>query len=175
MTLASNHLGHFLLTNLLRDILSASSPARVINVSSVAHHSARINFEDLNSMKNYNGIRAYGQSKLANVLFTYELDRRWNSGAITANTLHPGFVSTNLGRDNGWLVHAIARMVMLVGKSAKNGAQTTNFLAISPEVAGISGKYFEEKQAVRSSSLSYDVEVANRLWEVSEEHVGLRG
>lgn len=173
MTLAINHLGHFLLTNLLEDVLNASAPARVINVSSASHRGARINFEDLHSVKNYNGMRAYGQSKLANVLFTYELDRRWNSEAITVNALHPGFVSTNLGRENGWLFHALARMVMLVGKSAENGAQTTNYLAISPQVDGVSGKYFKEKQEVRSSSLSYDIEVAKRLWEVSEELVDL--
>jgi len=174
MTLASNHLGHFLLTNLLKDVLSASAPARVINVSSSAHRGARINFEDLHAAKNYNAMRAYGQSKLANLLFTYELDRRWDSSAVSVNALHPGFVSTNLGNGNGWLVSAIARLIMLIGKSAISGSQTTNYLATSSQVTDVSGKYFVEEQEVRSSPTSYDLDVARRLWEVSEELVALR-
>lgn len=169
MTLAVNHLGHFLLTNLLLDRLRTSSPSRVINVSSGSHWRGEIKFDDLQSEKKYRFMRVYGQSKLANVLFTYELARRLDGSGITANAVHPGFVSTNMGRDNGWFIHKMVRLVMLLkGISPEEGAKTMIYLATSPEVKSQTGKYFYEMKSVKSSSSSYDLETARRLWEVSE-------
>jgi NAD(P)-dependent dehydrogenase (short-subunit alcohol dehydrogenase family) len=173
MTLAANHLGHFLLTRLLEDLLRASASARVINVSSESHRNAQINFDDLHGERGYNGMRAYGQSKLANVLFTYELSRRFAGNGYTANAVQPGFVSTNLGRDNGWLIHKLTRLFMLTGKSAEAGAKTLNYLASSPEVSEVSGKYFGNNKPVTTSTISYDRPTAERFWSLSEELTGL--
>lgn len=119
-------------------------------------------------------MRAYGQSKLANVLFTYELARRLEGTGVTVNALHPGFVLTNLGRDNGWLIHRIIRLAMrLKGISPKDGAQTILYLAASPEVEGVTGKYFYRMKPVKSSPSSYDPEASLRLWEISEKITGL--
>jgi len=174
MTLAVNHLSHFLLTNLLLDTLKASAPCRVINVSSGSHRRGEIKFNDLQSEKKYRIMHAYGQSKLANVLFTYELARRLERTGVTANAVHPGFVSTNMGRDNGWFVHKLIRLVMLfTGISPEEGARTMVYLATSPEVKGVTGKYFYEMKPVKSSPRSYDPETARRLWQISEKLVGL--
>jgi NAD(P)-dependent dehydrogenase (short-subunit alcohol dehydrogenase family) len=146
----------------------------VINVSSGSHKRADINFEDLQGEKKYWIMDIYGKSKLANVLFTYELARRLEATGVTANAVHPGFVSTNMGRDNGWLIHKLIRLAMLFnGISVKEGARTMVYLASSPEVETVSGKYYYEMKPVRSSRSSYDREAARRLWEVSEELVGI--
>jgi NAD(P)-dependent dehydrogenase (short-subunit alcohol dehydrogenase family) len=174
MTLAVNHLSHFLLTNLLLDTLKSSAPSRVINVSSGSHRRADINFDDLQSEKKYWIMDVYAQSKLANVLFTYELARRLEGTGVTANAVHPGFVSTNMGRDNGWFIHKLIRLAMFFrGISSEEGARTMIHLASSPEVDGITGKYFYDMKPMRSSRSSYDRETARRLWKVSEELVGL--
>jgi len=173
MTLAVNHLSHFLLTNLLLDMLKASAPTRVINVSSGSHRRGEIKFDDLQSEKKYSFMQVYGQSKLANVLFTYELARRLEGSGVTANAVHPGFVSTNMGRDNGWFIHKMVRLVMLLkGISPEEGARTLVHLAISPEIKDVTGKYFYEMKSVKSSPSSCDPETARRLWRVSEELVG---
>lgn len=168
ITFAVNHLAPFLLTNLLLDVLKSSAPSRVINVCSETHRKARIDFDNLQGERSYNSMRAYGQSKLANLLFTYELARRLNGHGVSANAVHPGFVATGLGRDNGPLVHFFIRLAMLAGISPEKGAETVLTLASSPEVEGITGKYFMDKKAVSSSALSYDLDLARHLWELSE-------
>jgi len=173
MTLAVNHLSHFLLTNLLLDTLKSSAPSRVIHVSSGSHRGAEIRFNDLQSEKKYWIITTYGQSKLANVLFAYELARRVEGTGVTSNAVHPGFVSTNMGRDNGWFIHKLIRLAMrFSGISPEEGAQTILYLATSPEVECVTGKYFYERKPVKSSANSYDLDTARRLWQVSEQLVG---
>ncbi len=174
-TFALNHLAYFLLTHLLLDLLIKSAPARIINVSSAAHFGGRINFDDLNAEKGYNGWGAYSNSKLMNVLFTYELARRLEGSGVTANCLHPGFVATQFGKNNGGLIGFGVGLVQRLGAiSPEQGAETTIYLAVSPEVEGISGKYFDQKKAVESSRISQDEETARRLWEISLELSGLK-
>lgn len=174
-TFALNHLAYFLLTNLLLDLLIKSAPARVINVSSAAHFGGRINFDDLNAEKGYNGWGAYSNSKLMNVLFTNELARRLEGTGVTANSLHPGFVATQFGKNNGGLIGLGLGLVQRLGAiSPEQGAETTIYLAVSPEVEGVSGKYFDQKKAVEPSRIAQDEETARRLWEVSLELTGLK-
>lgn len=173
LTFALNHLSVFLLTNLLLDTLKASVPARIVNVSSDAHKRAQINFKDLELERKYNGMKAYGQSKLAVVLFTYELERQLEGTQVTVNALHPGFVATNIGQNNGRLVKLFAPLIRLMALSPKEGAETSIYLASSPDVAGVTGKYFGKKKAARSSPASYDETAAQRLWEISAEMTGL--
>jgi NAD(P)-dependent dehydrogenase (short-subunit alcohol dehydrogenase family) len=175
MTFALNHLGYFLLTDLLLDTLKASAPARVINVSSGSHRGETIDFNHFQGKRMYNGFRAYGESKLANILFTYELARRLESTGVTVNAMHPGFVATNIGTNNGWIVRAIRPLMDLFALSAEEGADTINYLTISKEVEEIAGKYFIKRKAVSSSSISYDESLARRLWQVSVELTGLSG
>jgi retinol dehydrogenase 14 len=171
-TFALNHLNYFLLTNLLLNILKASAPARVVNVSSGAHERGHIYFDNLQGEKNFNGMQAYGQSKLANVLFTYELARRLEGTGVTANALHPGFIATGFARNNGFLYDFGMRLVSLFIRKPYQGAQTTIYLATSPEVEGVTGKYFVDCKEVRSNPLSYDTSLAERLWQVSLELSG---
>jgi retinol dehydrogenase 12 len=173
MTFALNHLAYFLLTNLLHVTLKASAPARIVNVASAAHGGARINFADVQGQQRYSGWRAYGQSKLANLLFTYELARRLEGTGVTANALHPGFVATNFGRNNRGLVALIVRASQLAAISPEQGAQTIIYLATAPEVEGISGKYFVKQRVVPSSEASYDRDAAQRLWQLSATMTGL--
>ena len=175
MTFALNHLNYFLLTNLLLDTIKASAPARIVNVSSAAHQNASINFDDLQGKKKYSGWQAYGQSKLANILFTHELARRLEGTGVTVNALHPGMVATNFGANNGGVLGNLVRQFMnLFSISVEEGAQTSIYLASSPEVEDVTGKYFVKKKAVSSSSASYDESAAKRLWEISEEMTGIR-
>jgi NAD(P)-dependent dehydrogenase (short-subunit alcohol dehydrogenase family) len=175
MTFATNHLGYFMLTLLLWDPLIAAAPSRVVNVSSDAHRNAKLDFNDLQNRKNYQGFRAYSQSKLANVLFTYELDRRRQGADVTVNALHPGFVASNFGRNNPGLVGwAMRRIVPFFARSVSAGAATSIYLAYSPEVVGASGKYFVDSAVTQSSPLSYNRETAARLWEASEELTGVQ-
>jgi NAD(P)-dependent dehydrogenase (short-subunit alcohol dehydrogenase family) len=169
MTFALNHLAYFLLTNLLLDPLKAADSARIVNVSSEAHRRARLDFSDLQGQHRYTGWRAYARSKLANLLFTYELTRRLEGTGIVANALHPGFVATNFGRNNRSLMAAFFRILQLAAISPEEGAQTIIYLASSPEVKGITGKYFVKQKAVRSSQVSYNRDDAERLWQVSAE------
>lgn len=169
MTFATNHLSYFLLTDLLLDTLKASAPARVVNVSSNAHFGKRIDFEDLQNQRAYNVLDAYGQSKLANILFTYELARRLEGTGVTANALHPGLVRTNIGANNGCLVNLFVRLFFSFGVSPQDGAQTSIFLASSPLVEGLSGQYYIDSRPARSSSASYDLAAAQRLWQASQQ------
>lgn len=173
MTFAVNHLAPFLLTRLLLDILQASAPARVVNVASASHHGAHIDFEDLQGERKYRGMRAYGQAKLAMVLFTYELARRLEGTGVTVNALHPGFVATNIGQNNGCLFKLISPLMKLIARRPEEGAQTSIYLASSPEVSDVTGKYFVDEKAVPSDPASYDEALAKRLWEVSAVMTGL--
>jgi NAD(P)-dependent dehydrogenase (short-subunit alcohol dehydrogenase family) len=171
-TLAVNHLAPFLLTTLLLERLKASGPARVVTVSSGAHTQGRIDFEDLQGERDYSGPRAYNQSKLANLLFTYELARRLPPGDVTANALHPGMVRTGFGAEDqqvAWRV--VAPVVRPFLRSPARGARTSIHLAASPAVAGVTGTYFADRRPKRSSRLSQDAVVAARLWQVSTDLV----
>lgn len=173
MTIALNHLSCFLLTNLLLDMLKADAPGRIVNTSSGSHLRGRINFKDINLTRGYFFYRAYGQSKLANVMFTYQLASRLEGTGVTANCQHPGFVRTNMGASDNVLVRVLKPLIFQSGIPVEEGAETLVYLAGSPEVEGISGKYFYKKQPHRSSPLSYKVEAQKRLWELSEKLVGL--
>ncbi len=178
MTFALNHLGYFLLTNLLLDVLKASAPARIINVASYGHTRGKIDFDDLQARKRYNGMQAYRQSKLANVLFTYELARRLEGTGVTVNAVNPGLVATRFGLNNfGFIPDGISNLLLRlygwVGTNAEQGAQTAIYLATSAGVEGVTGKYFEKQTAVPSSEESYDTVAAKRLWRVSAEMTGL--
>jgi NAD(P)-dependent dehydrogenase (short-subunit alcohol dehydrogenase family) len=173
MTFALNHLAYFLLTNLLLDTIKASAPARIINVSSDAHANGKIEFDNLQGERGY-GLGAYGNSKLANILFTVELARRLEGTGVTVNALHPGFVATGFARNNGWLVATVMRIFTpLLGRSPEKGAETSVYLASSPEVEGVTGKYFFDSKAISPSPKATDMAVAGKLWEVSAEMVHL--
>ena len=171
MTFAVNHLAYFLLTNLLLDVLKLSAPARVINVSSNVHHQGVINFDDLQAKFRYNGTAAYNQSKLANVLFTYELARRLIGTGVTANCLHPGVVRTNFGMEATGFTAFMIRLMHPFFLSQEKGAEPLIYLASTPET--FNGKYFSRKKEERSSEASYDEQDAKRLWEVSAELTNL--
>lgn len=174
MTFAANHLAPFLLTNLLLDKLIESAPARIVNVASNAHEGRQINFDDLEGKRNYSFMNAYGQSKLANILFTYELDRRLPGNEVTVNAVHPGYVGTNMGANNGWLVRLFLPINRLFAIDVEEGAETVTYMASSPEVEGVSGKYYYQKRAISSSPLSHDERNAQKLWAVSAEMTGLQ-
>ncbi|MCE9522736.1 MAG: SDR family oxidoreductase [Alphaproteobacteria bacterium] len=172
-TFALNHLGYFLITSLLMERLKASPAARIVNVASGAHAGAKLDLDDLQNEKNYSGWRAYQQSKLANIYFTYELARRIEGTTVTANCLHPGFVATRFGDNNGgWLRTVFGVAKSLLAKTEADGAQTSIYLAGSPDVANVSGKYFDNCKAVRSSAVSYDEGIARSLWLASEQLTG---
>ena len=169
MTLALNHLNYFHLTILLLDVLKASNPARVVNVASNSHRGGKIDFDDLQLEKGYSGMKAYSQSKLANVLFTYELARKLEGTKVTANALHPGFVDTGFGKNNGGLVKFAMGLLKPMQRRPDQGAQTSIYLASSPEVEGVSGKYFFDSKPVESDPASYNKSTAEKLWNVSLE------
>jgi NAD(P)-dependent dehydrogenase (short-subunit alcohol dehydrogenase family) len=174
-TFALNHLSYFVLTNLLLPVLKQSGPARIVNVASDAHKGASINFDDIQFKQKYSGWKAYQQSKLANILFTYELARRIEGTGVTANTLHPGFVRTSFleafnDAPAGWLLKNLGGMIAL---SPEKGARTSIYLASSPEVEGVSGRYFVKEKPVTSSPQSRDQSAAERLWRLSLEMTGV--
>jgi NAD(P)-dependent dehydrogenase (short-subunit alcohol dehydrogenase family) len=173
LTFALNHLGFFLLTNLLLDAIIASAPARIINVASRAHWASSIQFDDLQRRNRRWTMDAYGQSKLANILFTYELARRLQGTGVTVNCLHPGFVASNFAKNNGLLARIGVALLRPLALSPEKGAETPIYLASSPEVEGITGKYFVDRREAPSNAESYDKDVARRLWEVSEQLVKL--
>lgn len=174
MTFALNHLANFLLSNLLLDMLKASAPARIVNVSSRAHRMAELDFNDLQTAHyGYGGYKAYGRSKLANIMFTYELARRLEGTGVTANALHPGGVNSGFGKNNGGVMRLAMKMISRFQLTPEQGAQTSIFLASSSAVEGVSGKYFVDCAAVSSSPSSYDEASQQRLWEVSAEMAGI--
>ena len=169
MTFALNHMGYFLLTNELLDLLRESAPSRIINVSSSSHGSpGRFTLQELPKTRSNRGYRAYGRSKLCNILFTYELSRRLEGTGITANALHPGLVRTNIARNNGALGRMVNFFIGARGVDTVQGAKTLVYLATSREVEGVTGKYYVDCRPVPSSALSYDVGLAEGLWELSE-------
>jgi NAD(P)-dependent dehydrogenase (short-subunit alcohol dehydrogenase family) len=171
---AVNHLSYFLLTHLLYPLLARSKAARIINISSDSHFKAKRHFEDLGLSKNYHGLRSYAQSKLANILFTYELDRRKPHGHITANAVQPGLVITDIGIKNTRWWHALAWKIRRTsGVSSEEGARTSVHLASSGDIVGVSAKYWEDCRPKPSSKRSYNVEDAWKLWEVSEKMCGI--
>ncbi len=174
-TFAINHLGPFHLTQLLTDRLLASAPARVVNVASTAHRSARlgVGFGDLQSEQHYRGMQVYGRSKLANILFTNELARRLPADRVTANSLHPGTVATGYARDgdaSGFLAFGV-KVIKPFIRSPEQGARTSVYLASSPEVAGVTGRYFVSCRPRTPSAAARDEDAAGLLWSVSEEMV----
>jgi NAD(P)-dependent dehydrogenase (short-subunit alcohol dehydrogenase family) len=175
MTFALNHISYFLLTQLLRDLLVASAPARIVNVSSDAHYGGAMNFDDLMGAKKYSSWSAYSQSKLANVLFTYSLARQLEGTGVTANVLHPGFVATGFGRNNGGLMGMVMPLAQWFAIKPDKGAETSVFLATVPEAAGVSGKYFASSKQKTSAQASYDVAAQDRLWAMSEQLVQRTG
>jgi NAD(P)-dependent dehydrogenase (short-subunit alcohol dehydrogenase family) len=173
MTLLVNHLAPFLLTNLLLTPIHKAPAGRIINVSSEAHRQGNMDFEDLAFESGYSGMRAYGRSKLANILFSYELTRHLGSSSITVNALHPGHVASDIWQTSFPRIGRLLKWVMgLVAISPKEGAQNSIYLASSPQVSGISGKYYIKLEAVSSSKLSYDETTARKLWDISQELVG---
>ncbi len=168
-TLLVNHLAHFLLTNLLLDLIRASAPSRIVIVASAAHVYGELDLNDLQYEHGYNVMNAYGRSKLANILFTYELARRLEGQRVAVNAVHPGQVATDIWKVDLPVIGRALKWFM--GRSAltpEEGADTVIYLATSLEVEGISGKYYVKRQAVPSSRISYDESLARRLWQESE-------
>jgi len=173
MTLALNHLAPFLLTNVLLDTLKASAPARIINVSSGAHTSGKIEFDNLQGERAY-GLGAYPNAKLATILFTMELACRVEGTGVTVNALHPGLTATGFGKNNGKLMAALVSIVApLIARSPAKGAETSIYLASSSSVEGMTGKYFYNSHVTRAAPQTTDMAVARNLWEVSAELVHL--
>jgi NAD(P)-dependent dehydrogenase (short-subunit alcohol dehydrogenase family) len=173
LTFATNHLAYFLLTDLLLPALEKGAPARIVNVSSEAHRGARIDFDDLMAERGYGSFRQYGRSKLANILFTRELARRLAGKPITVNSLHPGVVASNfLAKPGFWGVVGKISGLFMIGN--EEGAKTTIYLASSPEVEGVTGKYWKKCKSIHPTREAQDDEAASRLWQVSEELTGLR-
>lgn len=171
MNFAVNHLAPFLLTNLLLDIIKASAPARIVNVSSMIHKRTRMKFDDLEKKKRWSSMHAYAQSKLANVLFTRKLARYLEGSGVIVNCLHPGVVNTRLFDQMPSFMLKIFQWFMI---SPEKGAQTTIHLATSPALNGISGEYFAKSKAAKTSRHAKDMKVAEQLWEVSEVYCGLK-
>lgn len=177
-TFAVNHLGHFLLTNMLLDRMRESAPARIVNVSSEAHKigygDGRMAFDDLMGERQYGGWKAYGQAKLANILFTRELARRLNPAEVTANALHPGVVASEFGRNNrkGWMPYLQA-LYRPFCRGNEKGAETAVWLAATPEIEGVTGKYFKDRKIRAPAPQALNDDDAARLWRVSEELAGL--
>lgn len=177
MTFALNHLNYFLLTNLLLDTIKQTAEthgeARIVNVASDAHQPASVKFDDIQAT-NYSAFGRYGETKLMNVMFTYALARRLEGTNVSTNALHPGFVQTGFGKNNGGVASFfISALGKLFGKSPEDGAATNIYLAASPEVKGITGKYWANQKQKSSNKASYDVEAQEKLWSISEELVGI--
>jgi NAD(P)-dependent dehydrogenase (short-subunit alcohol dehydrogenase family) len=174
MTFALNHLGYFILTGLLLETLTRAPAARIVNVSSMAHRGRQIDFNDPQGAANYSGWRAYQASKLANILFTYHLAEKLADRGVSVNCLHPGFVASKFAHNNGgWLKWMMIIVQQLVAINEEKGARTSAYLAMAPEVAGVSGKYFVKSRVAESVAVSHDSDVQARLWRLSEELTGL--
>jgi retinol dehydrogenase 12 len=173
MVFAVNHLAYFLLTMLLLDRIKQSAPARIVNVASEAHRFGTINFDDLDGERRYRTFGAYSQSKLANILFSYELARRLAGSGVTVNSLHPGGIASGLWTNNGPLAQFIMKAGRPFLKTPQQGARTTIYLASSHEVEGVTGKYYSNCREKTSSRKSYDVDISRRLWDLSAQMTGV--
>lgn len=171
LTWAVNHLAPFLLTTLLLDRLKESGPARIITTSSAAHRGARIPWGDLRADGRYRGLQRYGQSKLANLLFTAELARQLEGTGVTANCFHPGFVATGFGKNNGGLAAAVLTLLRPMSRRPEQGADTLVWLADAPEAGRYTGQYFIDRKPARPDPAAVDAEAARRLWTESEAAV----
>ena len=175
MTFALNHMSYFLLTNLLLPVLKNTPNSRVVSVSSLAHTSGKLDFANLQGEQKFNGWKAYSDSKLENVLFTFALARRLAGSGVSATCLHPGFVKTSFGHGNSGFVSSLLRLGQnLFAISPEAGAKTMIHLASSPDVAGVTGKYFDKSKAVNSSAASLDQALQEQLWAHSEKLAGLK-
>ena len=172
-TFATNLLGPFLLTSLLLNVLKASAPSRIVNVSSDAHHGSRMNFDDVQGEKKFSGWQAYGQSKLALILYTRELSKRLAGTGVTVNSVHPGVVRTHFAKNNGGLLALGFRIIGVFFISPTASAKRVLYVATSPDLENVSGKYFTKMHEARSSKESYDDVSAERLWQMSEHLTGL--
>ncbi|MFO1152953.1 MAG: SDR family oxidoreductase [Rhodospirillales bacterium] len=175
MTFALNHLSYFLLTQLVMPAIAAAAPARIVNVASAAHKGVSLDFDDLQGEERYDRWLAYKRSKLANIMFTYELARRLAGRQVTANCLHPGFVATDIGARHGFVPAFLWSIGKLYAIKPEEGARTSVYLASSPEVEGLSGTYFTKCRPKGSSAASRDRDAAVRLWDVSANLTGLDG
>jgi retinol dehydrogenase 14 len=173
-TLAINHLAPFLLTNLLLDLLKKSAPARIITVSSEAQRWGKMNFDDLQSEKKYRAFPVYGMTKLANIIFTFDLAERLEGTGVTANCIHPGAVNTNFGSNQRSPMSFIFRAFKPFMRSPEQGADTIIYLAASPDVEGMTGKYLSDRKLITASDEAYDEDSRAKLWEISEELTGLK-
>ncbi|AKT41780.1 SDR family oxidoreductase [Chondromyces crocatus] len=172
-TLAVNHLGPFLLTNLLLERLRESAPARIVNVSSDAHRFAPLDLDDLQNERRYGWMRVYGQSKLCNILFTRELSRRLAGSGVTVNSVHPGAVATGLGKNNGVWAKRIIGLLKPFFLTPEQGADTAVYLASARELEGVSGEYYVKRKVKRPAAHALDDVTARKLWERSEALTGL--
>jgi NAD(P)-dependent dehydrogenase (short-subunit alcohol dehydrogenase family) len=168
LTFALNHMAYFLMTAALKERLAASAPARVVSTSSTAHQGESLDFSDLQGARGYNGWRAYGRSKLANILFTREAARRLKDAGVTVNCFHPGVIATRFGSASGGWTSLLVPLVRPFLASPERGADTLVYLASAPEAANATGAYFVKRQAVEPSAAARDDEAAKRLWEASE-------
>jgi NAD(P)-dependent dehydrogenase (short-subunit alcohol dehydrogenase family) len=175
MNFALNHLAYFHLTNLLLDMLKASAPARVINVSSSSHYGNPLDFEDLEFQHRYHPFKAYGRSKFANILFSYELARRLDGTGVSVNALHPGWVATNIARNIGFLARVFMPLIQFNALRPREGAETSLYLAASSNGSNVTGSFFINRKAVKSDPLTYDREAQSRLWHISAEMTGCKG
>jgi retinol dehydrogenase 14 len=172
-TFAFNHLAYFLLTNLLLDALKQSAPSRIVNVSSEAQSNGKINFDDLQSERKYSSFSAYSQSKLANVMFTYALARRLEGSGVSVNALHPGFVNTGFGDNSSGFVRLVFPLIKRFAITPEQGADTMIYLASSPDVEGVTGRYFDKRKPKASSAISNDRDAQEKLWDASAKLVKL--
>jgi NAD(P)-dependent dehydrogenase (short-subunit alcohol dehydrogenase family) len=173
-TFALNHMAYFVVTEALRERLTASAPARIVNTASDAHHGAALNFDDLQLEKSFSATKAYNRSKLCNILFTRELARRLRGTGVTANCLHPGFVATRLGDESGGLISRLVWLAKFFALSPEQGAKTIVHLASSPDVAGLTGQYFCECRPTKPSPAALDDRAASLLWERSAALAGTK-
>lgn len=175
LTFALNHMAYVVLTLGLRERLFATPPARVVNTASDAHRGSKLDFDDLQSSREYSGIKVYGRSKLCNILFTRELSRRWSGMGVTANCLHPGFVATRFGDGSGGFLSRVMHLAKVFAISPQKGAETLVYLASSPEVAGVTGEYFQKCRPATPSRTARDDEAARRLWVESARLAEIEG
>lgn len=173
-TLAVNHLAPFLLTNLLLDLQKRSAPSRIITVASEAERWGKMDLDDLQSRRKYRGFPVYGMTKLANIMFTFELAERLEGVGVTANCIHPGAVNTNFGTNNRSIGTLLFRAFKPFMRSPEQGADTVIYLASSPDVEGMTGKYLSDRRLITAKSVAYDPGARRKLWEASEELTGLK-